>query len=103
MGSDGLKVISTHDAEDTLVKEGLFPLLVCDLWEHAYYLDYQNDRKGFLKAWLDGAANYFFGEQQMFAADGQISADGGNGFKYPEPNAFEGRGEPAGHEDRPTV
>ncbi len=81
-GSEGLKVISTHDAQDTLVKEGLFPLLVCDLWEHAYYLDYQNDRKGFLKAWLDGAANYFFGEQQMFAADGK-----GDGFRYPAPSA----------------
>ena len=31
-GSAGLKVISTHDAEDTLVREGLFPLLACDLW-----------------------------------------------------------------------
>src|SRR6185369_16564608 len=35
-GSDGLKVISTHDADDTLIRDGLFPLLVCDLWEHAY-------------------------------------------------------------------
>ena len=84
-GSEGLKVISTHDAEDTLVKEGLFPLLVCDLWEHAYYLDYQNDRKAYLKAWLDKAANYFFGEQQMFAADGK-----GDGFKYPAPGASAG-------------
>jgi Fe-Mn family superoxide dismutase len=84
-GSEGLKVIATHDAEDTLVKEGLFPLLVCDLWEHAYYLDYQNDRKAFLTAWLDKAANYFFGEQQMFAADGK-----GDGFKYPAPTASTG-------------
>jgi superoxide dismutase, Fe-Mn family len=47
--SEGLKVVSTHDADDTLIKDGLFPLLVCDLWEHAYYLDYKNDRKAFLK------------------------------------------------------
>ena len=30
-GSEGLKVLSTHDADDTLVREGVFPLLVCDL------------------------------------------------------------------------
>jgi Fe-Mn family superoxide dismutase len=85
-GSEGLKVISTHDADDTLVKDGLFPLLVCDLWEHAYYLDYQNDRKGFLKAWLDKAANYFFAEQQMFAADGK-----GDGFKFGQDTAGAGK------------
>jgi superoxide dismutase, Fe-Mn family len=81
-GSDGLKVISTHDADDTLIKDGLFPLLVCDLWEHAYYLDYKNDRKAFLKAWLDKVANYAFAEKQLAASDGQ-----GHGFRYPSPGA----------------
>ncbi len=84
-GSEGLKIISTHDADDTLIKDGLFPLLVCDLWEHAYYLDYQNDRKAFLQTWLEKAANYAFGEQQMFAADGK-----GEGFRYPTPGASSG-------------
>ncbi|HEX3364893.1 superoxide dismutase [Phenylobacterium sp.] len=81
-GSEGLKVISTHDADDTLVKDGLFPLLVCDLWEHAYYLDYKNDRKGFLKAWLDRVANYAFAGKQLAASEGQ-----GDGFRYPSPSA----------------
>jgi Fe-Mn family superoxide dismutase len=81
-GSEGLKVISTHDAEDTLVKEGLFPLLVCDLWEHAYYLDSTNDRTGFLTAWLDKVANFAFAEQQLAASEGQ-----GDGFRYPAPTA----------------
>ncbi|HEY3947811.1 superoxide dismutase [Phenylobacterium sp.] len=89
-GSEGLKIISTHDADDTLVKDGLFPLLVCDLWEHAYYLDYQNDRKAFLAAWLQHAANYFFAEQQMFAADGK-----GEGFKFGAPMASGGGGKEA--------
>jgi superoxide dismutase, Fe-Mn family len=81
-GSEGLKVISTHDADDILVREGLFPLLVCDLWEHAYYLDYQNDRPGFLKRWLDGVADWSFAERQLAAANGH-----GEGFRYPAPSA----------------
>jgi Fe-Mn family superoxide dismutase len=77
-GSEGLKVISTHDADDTLIRDGLFPLLVCDLWEHAYYLDYKNDRKAFLERWVDEVANWTFAERQLAAAEGK-----GEGFRYP--------------------
>lgn len=86
-GSDGLKVISTHDADDTLVKEGAFPLLVCDLWEHAYYLDYKNDRKAFLERWFDNVANWDFAAAQLTASNGQ-----GDGFRYPAPEADKGKG-----------
>jgi len=96
-GSDGLKVISTHDADDTLVREGLFPLLVCDLWEHAYYLDYQNDRGGFLKRWLAEVANWAFAERQLAAANGQ-----GDGFRYPAPGGAAKSGDTAG-ETRPAT
>ena len=75
--SGALKVISTHDADTALVHEGT-PVLVCDLWEHAYYLDYKNDRKAFLKRWLDEVANWSFAERQLAAADGK-----GEGFRYP--------------------
>ncbi|WP_430419687.1 superoxide dismutase [Phenylobacterium sp.] len=78
MTSDGLQVISTHDADDTLVREGLFPLLVCDLWEHAYYLDYKNDRKAFLERWFDNVANWDFAAAQLSASTGE-----GEGFRYP--------------------
>jgi Fe-Mn family superoxide dismutase len=77
-----LKVISTHDADDTLPKAGVTPLLVCDLWEHAYYLDHQNDREGFLKAWFDNLANWAFAETQFKAAKGQ-----GQAYAYPAPQA----------------
>jgi superoxide dismutase, Fe-Mn family len=81
-GSEGLKIISTHDADNILIKEGIFPLLVCDLWEHAYYLDYKNDRKAFLKAWLEQIANFGFAERQLAACEGQ-----GDGFRFPSPAA----------------
>ena len=100
-GSEGLKVISTHDADDTLVRDGLFPLLVCDLWEHAYYLDYKNDRKAFLERWVDEAANWAFAERQLAAADGQ-----GDGFRYPAPMVGDndaGAREKAPPGDRPSA
>jgi Fe-Mn family superoxide dismutase len=80
-GSQGLQVISTHDADDTLIGEGLFPLLVCDLWEHAYYLDYKNDRKAFLQRWLTEVASFDFAAAQLAAAEGR-----GDGFRYPPPD-----------------
>jgi Fe-Mn family superoxide dismutase len=44
-----LKVVSTHDA-DTPVAHGQTPLLTCDVWEHAYYIDHRNSRPNFLEA-----------------------------------------------------
>ncbi|WP_337187123.1 superoxide dismutase [Phenylobacterium sp.] len=79
-GSDGLKVISTHDADDTLVKDGIYPLLVCDVWEHAYYLDHKNDRKRFLERWFDNLADWDFAAEQLAAAGSR-----GEGFRYPPP------------------
>ena len=85
-GSDGLQVISTHDADDTLVRDGVYPLLVCDLWEHAYYLDHKNDRKAFLGQWFDTLANWTFAEAQLAASEGK-----GEGFGYPDAISAEGR------------
>ena len=74
----GLKVLSTHDADDLLDRPGATPLLVCDLWEHAYYLDHQNDREGFLKQWIDGLANWQFAAVQLASAQ-----SGETGYVYP--------------------
>jgi Fe-Mn family superoxide dismutase len=77
-----LKVLTTHDADDSLTKADLTPLLVCDLWEHAYYLDYQNDRKTFLETWFDALPNWEFAGYQFAAARGR-----GEAWRHPGPQA----------------
>jgi Fe-Mn family superoxide dismutase len=80
-GGRKLKVLSTHDAEDLVTQPDLTPLLVCDLWEHAYYLDHQNDRKGFLEAWFDALPDWNFAERQLRAARGE-----GETWRHPAPS-----------------
>jgi Fe-Mn family superoxide dismutase len=66
----GLSVVQTHDGVNLLTTD-LTPLLVCDLWEHAYYVDYRNDRAAFLKAWFDALPNWALAEAQLAAAKGE--------------------------------
>lgn len=54
-----LAILQTGNAETPLV-QGYQPLLVVDVWEHAYYLDYQNRRPDFLQAFLDHLVNWDF-------------------------------------------
>jgi Fe-Mn family superoxide dismutase len=50
IGDGGLKVISTPN-QDSPLSQGLYPIMGNDVWEHAYYLKYQNRRAEYLKAW----------------------------------------------------
>jgi superoxide dismutase, Fe-Mn family len=62
-GND-LKVVKTGNAE-TPITRGMLPLLTIDVWEHAYYLDYQNKRADHVNAVIDKLVNWEFAVQNL--------------------------------------
>jgi Fe-Mn family superoxide dismutase len=65
---DQLKIASLHDADTPLVHEGMVPLFTLDVWEHAYYIDYRNERPKFVSSVLQNIVNWDFVERNL---DGQ--------------------------------
>jgi Fe-Mn family superoxide dismutase len=59
-----LKITTTHDAKNPLIEDSK-PLLTVDVWEHAYYLDYQNRRVDHVNALLDKLANWEFAAENL--------------------------------------
>ena len=61
-----LKIVKTANA-DTPVAHGIKTILTIDVWEHAYYLDYQNRRTDYVQAFLEHLINWEFAEQNLSA------------------------------------
>lgn len=64
MNGDKLEVTKTANAESPLSK-GIKPLLVIDVWEHAYYLDYENRRVDYVNAIIEKLINWGFAEDNL--------------------------------------
>ena len=65
VADDGkLRIAKSANAESPLT-DGMTPILVCDVWEHAYYLDYQNRRPDFLASFIDNLVNWEFANQNL--------------------------------------
>jgi len=63
-----LEVRKTLNAETPLTEAGVTPLLTMDVWEHAYYLDFQNRRPDYISTFLDHLVNWEFAAENLAAA-----------------------------------
>jgi Fe-Mn family superoxide dismutase len=61
------KIVTTSNAGNPLTTSAT-PLLTCDVWEHAYYIDYRNGRAGFLAAFTDKLLNWDFVAENLKSA-----------------------------------
>jgi Fe-Mn family superoxide dismutase len=61
-----VEILKTSNANNPLVL-GKRPLLVCDVWEHAYYIDYENRRAEYLKQFIEGVVNWQAVSQRLIS------------------------------------
>lgn len=62
-----LKIIKTANA-DSPITQNYHPIITCDVWEHAYYIDYRNARPDFLAQFIDNLVNWEFAEKNFTEA-----------------------------------
>jgi len=63
-----LEIVTTHDADNPLTSSA-HALWTCDVWEHAYYLDYQQERATFVKGVIENLANWQFVSKRLIESD----------------------------------
>jgi Fe-Mn family superoxide dismutase len=81
---DQLKVTSLHDADTPIVHDGMQPLFTLDVWEHAYYIDYRNERPRFAQTVLSSIVNWEFVAQNLDGKGFDRADQEGSEAKSPE-------------------
>jgi len=81
---DQLKVTSLHDADTPIVHDGMTPLFTLDVWEHAYYIDYRNERPRFASSVLSNIVNWDFVAQNLDGKGFDRANQDGSKVKSPE-------------------
>ncbi len=71
---DTLKITKTSNAETPIAQKGQTPLLTMDVWEHAYYLDYQNARPNYIDVFLASLINWDFAAENYAKARKKAAA-----------------------------
>ena len=51
--NNGKLSITTTSNQDSPISENLIPIIGIDVWEHAYYLQYKNNRAGYIENWMN--------------------------------------------------
>jgi len=64
INTEGSLIIEARSNADNPILDGHRPLLTCDVWEHAYYIDYRNARPAYLEKWW-GLVNWDFVSQNL--------------------------------------
>ncbi len=70
---NALRITTTSNAMTPLAQSQI-PILCCDLWEHAYYVDYRNRRRDFVETFLSSLANWDFAALNLWAITRQQAA-----------------------------
>jgi Fe-Mn family superoxide dismutase len=72
---DGRVAIRSTEDAGTPIRDGVTtPLLTCDVWEHAYYLDYRHERPRYVETFLDRLANWAFVAENLSPARARRTA-----------------------------
>ncbi|MGH6729604.1 MAG: Fe-Mn family superoxide dismutase, partial [Sphingomicrobium sp.] len=80
-----LKITSLHDADTPVAHDGMAPLFTLDVWEHAYYIDYRNERPKFAGGVLNNIVNWEFVAANLDGKGAERANQEGAKAREPEP------------------